>query len=124
MTDAYVAVLGADGVLDYIDNRDVANASTPGGAPGKRQVVAVMPAGTYGYKAGAAGTATITGTKRVQSIAAHAPTTGAASVTINGGDSIIVPAGTQLALAFGDGVLVDPVVVFTGTDSYYLDWLA
>lgn len=123
MTDAYVAVTGSDSTTSYVDNREAANTAAPGGTA-KRQVVAAMPVGTFGYAAGTSGTETLSGSKRVQSLAAHAPTSGAASVTINGGDSITVPAGTQLALAFGDGVLVDPEVVFTGTDSYYLDWLA
>lgn len=74
--------------------------------------------GTWGYVAGASGTPTITGSKRVTGIAAHATTAG--SFTINGGDSIPVPANSSIEIQ-PLANLVDPAIVFTGTDSFFVE---
>lgn len=74
--------------------------------------------GTWGYNAGASGTVVLTGSKRVIGIAAHATTAG--SFTINGGDSIPVPANSSIEIQ-PIANLVDPTIVFTGTDSYFIE---
>lgn len=74
--------------------------------------------GTWSYAAGASGTVTLTGSKRVIGIAAHATTAG--SFTINGGDAIPVPANSGIEIV-PLANLVDPVLVFTGTDSYFVE---
>lgn len=75
--------------------------------------------GTWSYQAGTDGTENITG--RVISISAHASSAG--TLTINGGDSIPIPANASFSLQ-PLGNLVDPALVFTGTDSYFIEALA
>lgn len=82
--------------------------------------------GDWAYRAGTSGTvdfASVPTQKRILNITATAPTTGNGSITINGGDAITVPAGLQFNVPIPEEKLVDPVIVFTGTDSYYVDWL-
>jgi hypothetical protein len=74
--------------------------------------------GTWAYHAGASGTLTLGGSERVIGIGAHA--TAAATVTINGGDSIPVPAGISVSIN-PTGNLVGAVIVFSGTDSYFVE---
>ncbi|MGZ6836768.1 MAG: hypothetical protein ACXVGE_13010 [Blastococcus sp.] len=76
--------------------------------------------GTWGYKAGASGTPALPAGARVQSIVAHATTAG--SLTINGGDSIPVPANVGFTAA-PQGALVAPTIAFTGTDSYFVEYV-
>jgi hypothetical protein len=75
-------------------------------------------AGTWDYYAGTSGTVNVAAGERVLSIAAHATT--AATLTIDGGDSIPIPAATQINLV-PMGNLVAPTLVFTGTDSYMVE---
>jgi hypothetical protein len=74
--------------------------------------------GTWGYAAGTAATEALIGSKRVIGIAAHATTAG--SFTINGGASIPVPANSSIEIQ-PIANLVDPTVIFTGTDSYFIE---
>lgn len=113
MADGTVGVAQSSSPDRLIDN----DTGTVGGETVYRQRVWDMgPIGTWGYQAGASGTVAVTGT--VLSVAVHA--TSAGSFTINGGDSVVVPANTQFALAFRGG-LVDPTFVFTSTDSYFVE---
>lgn len=76
--------------------------------------------GTWGYAAGADGTETLTGDKRVIGIAAHA--TSAGSFTINGGDSVPIPANSSIEIQ-PIANLVDPTIIFVGTDSFFVEWV-
>ena len=76
--------------------------------------------GTWGYAAGASGTVTLTGSKRVLSFSCHATTAG--TLTINAGDSIIIAANTSFSDT-PNANLTDPTFVFTGTDAYYISYL-
>lgn len=91
-------------------------------APGARQGVNVsnLPDlyGVWGYIAGTSGSETVTG--RVLSISAHS--TAGGSMTIDGGDSIVIPANSSIGIA-PQGNLIDPVLVFTTTDSYFVEFL-
>lgn len=79
--------------------------------------------GTYDYAAGTDGTPTIPARARILSITASGPTlAGSATVTIDGGDSITLPADTTW-VANPEGNLVGPTVVFTDTRSYFVDWV-
>lgn len=75
-------------------------------------------AGTWSYYAGASGTVNVSSSERVLGIATHALTAG--SFTIDGGDSIPVPANTGIAIQ-PLGNLVGPTIVFSGTDSYFVE---
>lgn len=77
--------------------------------------------GTWGYNAGVSGTVTLTGSKRVRSITAISTSGG--SVTINGGDSIPIPANFAFNLPI-DAQLTDATFVFSSTDSYFLDYVS
>jgi hypothetical protein len=75
-------------------------------------------AGTWAYYAGTSGTVNVTAGQRVLGIAAHATTAG--SMTINGGASVPIPAGTGIQFS-PVGNLVAPTLVLTGTDSYVIE---
>lgn len=84
-------------------------------------------AGTWGYASGATGTITLTGSKRVLQITAVA-LEAAGSITINGGDTIAIPYGATDKVSSSisiepKGNLTDPVIVFTGTDSYFVEYV-
>ena len=74
--------------------------------------------GTWGYYAGINGSVTVTSGQRVLGIGTH--TTTAGSFTINGGSSIPVPAGVSVNIQ-PLANLVAPTIVFTGTDSYFIE---
>lgn len=84
--------------------------------------------GTWGYSAGVDGTVDLTGGKRVLQITAIALES-AGSIQVNGGDSIPLPYGssdkvsTELSIA-PKGNLVDPEIIFTGTDSYFIEYVS
>lgn len=78
--------------------------------------------GTWGYSGGSSGTVTLTGTKRVTSVGCHA-SSGGATVAINGGNAVPVPSGNSVSLSI-DGELIDPSIVFTGTDSYFVQFVS
>lgn len=73
--------------------------------------------GTFNYYAGASGTVVASSGQRILSFSCHSTTGG--SMTINGGASIPIPAGVGFAINLL-GNLVAPTVVFTGTDSYFV----
>lgn len=77
--------------------------------------------GTWAYDAGVSGVEVIGAGRRVIGIAAHAGIL-AGSMTINGGDVIPVPANSSITIN-PYGQLVAPTIVFTGTDSYFIETL-
>jgi hypothetical protein len=76
--------------------------------------------GTWGYYAGVSGTVVMAAGQRVTGIAAHATLAG--SMTVNAGASITIPADTGIWLE-PQGQLVAPTLVFTGTDTYVVEYL-
>jgi hypothetical protein len=76
--------------------------------------------GTWGYHAGVSGSITLPSNALVLGIAAHS--TAGGSLTINSGDSIPVPANTAVDLA-PRGNLSGPTIVFTGTDSWLIEFV-
>lgn len=73
----------------------------------------------WGYIADGSGTVVMTGNKRIYGISASSEAGG--TVTINGGDVIIVPAMGSFQFE-PQGLLVDPTIVFTGTDTYLIEY--
>lgn len=87
----------------------------------------VRPFGTWGYNAGISGTLTLTGGKKVLKITAVAAEA-AASFTINGGDVVTLPYGATDKVSSDitiepRGNLVNPVIIFTGTKAYFVEWV-
>lgn len=80
----------------------------------------VSPLGTWGYQAGVAGTVTLSGGKRLLSIAAHSTVAG--TVTINGGDAIPIPPNVAFDFTMRN-VIIDPVLVFAFTDAYFVEYV-
>lgn len=83
--------------------------------------------GTWGYASGTSGTEVLTGGKRVLQITAIA-LEAAATITINGGDTITIPYGSTDSVSSSitiepKGNLTDPTLVFTGTDSYLVEFV-
>ena len=78
--------------------------------------------GTWGYNAGTSGTLTVAANKRVLAITATAPPLLAASMTINGGQSITIPAGTSITIN-PRANLTAPTLVFTSTSAYFVEFI-
>lgn len=76
--------------------------------------------GTWGYVAGVSGTVVIAAGRRVLGIAAYS--TAGGTLTINGGDSVVIPAASAIGIA-PKGNLVAPTLVFTGTTSYFVEFV-
>ena len=81
---------------------------------------------TWAYKAGASGTVTVPAGARILQIVAHS--TGAASVAIFGGDAIpIITGAGPTRIVFDHELVVSKTgatdVVFTGTDSYFIEYV-
>lgn len=74
--------------------------------------------GTWAYYAGTSGTVNVTSGQRVLGISAHSTLGG--TMTINGGQTITVPANVSLVIT-PVGNLTAPTVVFTGTDTYFIE---
>lgn len=72
--------------------------------------------GPFQYAAGVSGTRVIVG--KVQSILAHSAAGG--SFTIDGGDSIPVPANVGFAFS-PCGNLMNTTLIFTNTDMYFVE---
>lgn len=83
-------------------------------------VSATPSTGAWGYTAGTSGTVILSGGKRVRSVSAHA--TSAATLTINGGATITIPANTVFQVPL-DGQITDATFVFTSTDAYFIDFV-
>ena len=74
--------------------------------------------GTWSYYSGTSGTVSVTAGQRILSISCHATIAG--TTTINGGASIPIPANVGFSINM-TGILVAPTVVFTNTDSYFIE---
>lgn len=122
MTDSTIAVDGGEGKLLRTD------VETIGGKQVHTEYVRDQKAsGTWGYNAGVSGTLTLTGSKRVLQITAVAQEA-AATITINGGDTITLPYGsTDKASSAIEivprGNLTDPVIIFTSTKAYFVEYV-
>ncbi len=86
--------------------------------------------GNWGYFAGSAGTVTLPSGARLTGIRCHA--TAAGTVVIFNGQSIPVIAGTSLAIDIRHDLaearkdaanVLQNTIVFTGTDSFYVDFI-
>lgn len=86
-------------------------AALPGGDPNAQLL--------WDYRAGVDGTPQIPAGWRVRMITAVAIDTDG-SFTINGGDSIPVPADVGLTVK-PDGFLISPTITFTGTVAYFVE---
>ncbi len=89
----------------------------PGLTPGTNSQFDANQTGAWDYRAGASGSPRAF-VGRVIGIAAHATTAG--SFTINGGDSIPVPANASIEIQ-PLGNVTSPTIVFSGTDSYFVE---
>ncbi len=91
--------------------------------PATEESVSGIPdlTGTWGYQAGTTGTLAMTGSKRLLKITCYAADA-AASLSINGGDSITIPADSGLTIE-PHAQLVDPSLTFSNTDSYFVEYL-
>lgn len=74
--------------------------------------------GTWAYYSGINGTVTVTAGQRVVGISAYSANGG--TFTINGGSSIVLPTGTAVSIS-PNGNLTAPVIVFTGTNTYFVE---
>jgi hypothetical protein len=84
--------------------------------------IARVEFGTWGYKSGSSGTVnSLPATAHVLGITATGGTS-AASFTINGGDTITIPANMSIDIA-PKGNLVAPTIVFTSTVSYFIEYV-
>lgn len=81
-------------------------------------VVTSVAAGVWSYYSGVSGTVNVTSGQRVVGISAHSAAGG--SMTINGGPSIVLPANTAVSIA-PNGNLTAPTIVFTSTDTYFIE---
>jgi hypothetical protein len=118
VADAAVLVQQAPAGDRAIDNETVV---TGVGTVYRQRVTIGALQGTWGYRAGTSGTVNIAAGARVIGLAAHS--TAGGSFTVNGGDSVPVPAGTGISISPW-GQLVAPVLVFTSTDSFFVELLS
>lgn len=88
---------------------------------GNIRVISVKDSGsgTWSYLAGVNGTVVVAAGKRVIGIAAYSAAGG--TLTIDGGDSVVIPAGASIDIA-PMGNLVGPTLVFSaGVTSYFVE---
>lgn len=78
--------------------------------------------GAWGYNAGTTGTLNVAANKRILAISATSPALVGSTMTINGGQTITIPAGTSITIA-PKANLVAPTIVFTGTASYFVEFI-
>jgi hypothetical protein len=116
MADGVVGVAQAAAPDRLIDNTVTTNGA--GQTVYRQRVELPAQTGAWGYQAAASGTITVAAGRRVIGIAAHSAAGG--SFTINGGDAVIVPSGSGISIT-PLGNLVAPVLVFTGTDSAFVE---
>lgn len=74
--------------------------------------------GNWSYYSGTFGTVTVSSGQRVIGIGCHS--TNGGSIVINSGSTVPVPAGVGIGIE-PNGNLVAPTIVFTGTDSYFVE---
>lgn len=78
--------------------------------------------GTWGYNAGTAGTLTVAANKRILAITATSQPLVAGSMTINGGQTVTIPAGTTITIS-PKANLTAPTLVFTSTAAYFVEFV-
>lgn len=83
---------------------------------------AAMSGATWGYLTGTAGTATVPAGGKVLTITALAGSAGSPSIAIAGGAAIALPQGAALTIQ-PRGNLVAPSIVFTGTTTYFVEYV-
>lgn len=74
--------------------------------------------GTWAYYGGTSGTVVIAAGQRVLSISCHSTTGG--TLTIDGGASVPIPANVGFDIS-PLGNLIAPTIVYSGTDSYFIE---
>lgn len=94
---------------------------TPSGAI-LAEVSIANETGAWAYRAGASGTVAVPAGRRVLQITATAGAADA-TMTINGGDTITIPAYRALTIE-PKGNLVAPSIVFTSTTAYFIEDVA
>lgn len=75
--------------------------------------------GAWSYVGGVSGTVVISSGKRIVQISAIGAV-GGASLTINGGNTVPIPVNVALTIT-PQGNLVDPTIVFTNTQGYFVE---
>lgn len=88
---------------------------------GDLRVVSVKDSerGEWSYAAGVNGTVVVPAGRRVLGIAAYS--TAGGTLTINGGDSVVIPAGSAIGIE-PKGNLIAPTIVFSGgVTSYFVE---
>lgn len=87
--------------------------------------MAVAEGGTYGYKAGTAtGVVDVPSTARLRRVTVIASASQATTLTINGGDTITIPAGGSFDEQIpGRAVGADVVINGGAPQSYYVSWV-
>lgn len=78
--------------------------------------------GAWAYLAGISGNVAVVAGAKVRQIAVTSPLETASQFTINGGQTIIVPAGQSLTIE-PKGNLIAPSITFTGTSAYFIEYV-
>lgn len=76
----------------------------------------------WGYLTGTAGTTNVPATSKVLTITALAGYDGSPSIAVNGGAAIALPHGASLTIQ-PRGNLIAPSIVFTGTTTYFVEYV-
>jgi hypothetical protein len=92
---------------------------TPAASAASLATYLPITTGTWSYYAGTSGTINVTSGQRVLGITAHATNAGS-TMTINGGQSFPIIANSAFNLT-PNGNLTAPTIVFSGTDSYFIE---
>lgn len=116
VTNTVIHGLTTAGHGSYVDVK-----VTPSGAI-LAEVSIANETGAWAYRAGASGTVAVPAGRRVLQITATAGAVDA-TMTINGGDTITIPAYRALTIE-PKGNLVAPSIVFTGTTAYFIEDVA
>lgn len=85
--------------------------------------MSVSKTGTYGYAAGTNATVVVPANANVSRIWALGAAAGnAATVAVNGGNAVPIMQATTVEM-LPNHSLVSPTIVFTGTQSYIVEWV-
>lgn len=86
----------------------------------------ISPSPGWGYAAGISGTIVLSGGKLIKEITAIAQES-SATVRINGGNIITLPYGStdrlSTTIVLNSDNLIDPTIIFTGTKSYFVEYV-
>ena len=120
MADSTVGITEGPSPTKLIDNDQLTvNSQTV-----QRQRVNVVPVEESSYKAGTAGSVNIPTTHKIVGLSAYCLVE--ATVVINGGDTITIPAGGAFSDDLHDAPIVGTgagTVVFTNTSNYYVRYV-